>query len=95
MSVFGYALACALPAFCVAFVVTAAMRRLAPRWGLVDQPAARKVHTTPTPLGGGLGVVSGFVVPLAAAEILIRSTIGQEGLLRWLPTAWGCLGAGG
>lgn len=88
MSVFGYALACALPAFGVACVVTAAMRRLAPRWGLVDQPAARKVHTTPTPLGGGLGIVCGFVFPLAAAEILIRSRIGQAGLANWLPPGW-------
>lgn len=40
------------------------MRRLAPRWGLMDHPAARKVHVVPTPLGGGIGIWLGVVVPL-------------------------------
>lgn len=88
MSVLGYALACALPAFCVSLIVTAAMRRLAPRWGLIDQPAARKVHSTPTPLGGGLGIVCGFVLPLAAAQMLALTNPGQSGLKAWLPPEW-------
>src|SRR3990172_4909613 len=88
MSVLGFALACALPAFCVALVVTAGMRRLAPRWGLLDQPGARKVHSTPTPLGGGLGIVCGFVIPLAAAEVLVRTSVGESGLPQWLPSEW-------
>ncbi len=41
------------------------MRRLAPRWGLVDAPdAARKVHSRPTPLGGGAAVWFAVVAPL-------------------------------
>ncbi|MFH5806539.1 MraY family glycosyltransferase, partial [Alienimonas sp. DA493] len=55
---------------------TGLMRRLAPRWGLVDAPdAARKVHSTPTPLGGGLAVWFAVVGPLlggAAAAALVR-----------------------
>jgi UDP-GlcNAc:undecaprenyl-phosphate GlcNAc-1-phosphate transferase len=88
MSLFGYALACAIPAFCISLAVTAAMRRLAPRWGLVDQPAARKVHTVPTPLGGGLGIVCGFVLPLAAADLLFRWCDAQSALPPWLPANW-------
>ncbi|MFN0050599.1 MAG: glycosyltransferase family 4 protein [Planctomycetales bacterium] len=49
--------------------VTAAMRRLAPRWGLLDQPNARKVHQVPTPLGGGIGVLLGVVLPLAGFQL--------------------------
>lgn len=52
----------------VSTCVTAAMRRLAPRWGLVDQPNARKVHVVPTPLGGGVGILLGVVLPLAVVQ---------------------------
>jgi UDP-GlcNAc:undecaprenyl-phosphate GlcNAc-1-phosphate transferase len=59
--------ACVVPAFVISCGTTALMRRWAPRWGLIDKPAARKVHTTPTPLGGGIGIFLGFVLPVAAA----------------------------
>ena len=64
-----FILACLLPSFVVAFFATAGMRRLAPRLGLIDQPAARKVHVTPTPLGGGVGIWLGVVLPLTAAHL--------------------------
>jgi UDP-GlcNAc:undecaprenyl-phosphate/decaprenyl-phosphate GlcNAc-1-phosphate transferase len=64
-----FVLACLVPSFLVSLGVTAAMRSIAPRIGLVDQPGARKVHVTPTPLGGGIGIVCGVVVPLVCAEI--------------------------
>lgn len=63
--------ACFVPAFLVAFLTTAAMRKLSPRWGLMDQPAARKVHKTPTPLGGGIGIWLGVVLPMTAAQIAV------------------------
>jgi UDP-GlcNAc:undecaprenyl-phosphate GlcNAc-1-phosphate transferase len=75
--------ACTLSGFAVSTAVTALLRRLAPAWGLVDQPNARKVHVVPTPLGGGLGIVIGVLLPLAAAQIAVWS-IGR-GLL---PTGW-------
>ena len=31
--------------------------------GLVDLPGDRKVHSTPTPMGGGIAVFAGLVVP--------------------------------
>lgn len=64
-----FVLACVLPAFLVSVLVTAAMRTLAPRWGLIDQPAARKFHKAPTPLGGGIGIWCGVVLPLLAAHL--------------------------
>jgi UDP-GlcNAc:undecaprenyl-phosphate GlcNAc-1-phosphate transferase len=64
-----FAAACVLPALCISALATAAMRWLAPRWGLIDQPAARKVHLKPTPLGGGIGIWLGVVVPFAVAQL--------------------------
>jgi len=63
--------ACTLSGLLVSTVVTGFMRRLAPRWGLVDQPNARKVHVQPTPLGGGIGIACGVVLPLLAAQLAV------------------------
>lgn len=65
-----FAAACFIPSFLIAFLVTAAMRKIAPKVGLIDQPAARKVHVTPTPLGGGLGIVAGFMIPVAMVPLV-------------------------
>lgn len=62
---------CLVSGFLVSVTTTALVRRLAPRWGLIDQPAARKVHETPTSLGGGIGIWLGMVLPLAAAHLLL------------------------
>ncbi|RRQ21637.1 glycosyltransferase family 4 protein [Thiohalobacter thiocyanaticus] len=40
------------------------MVRLAPVLGMVDKPDPRKVHTTPIPRVGGVGIVIGTLVPL-------------------------------
>lgn len=61
---FLFVLLCFVPACIVSALGTALMRRLAPRWGLMDHPAARKVHVIPTPLGGGIGIWLGVVLPL-------------------------------
>lgn len=97
-----------LPSALVALLAGFAMRRLAPRWGLVDKPGARKVHTTPTPLGGGVAIWLGVLVPFAlgtGALLLVRTgAIDAEivpafarehlgGLWRQLPRLWVLLGA--
>ena len=51
-------------------LVTALMRKLSPQWGLVDRPNARKVHLVPTPLGGGLGIAVGILIPLGGISLL-------------------------
>ena len=61
------------------------MRRWAPRWGLVDQPAARKVHTTPTALGGGVGIWLGVVLPIAIAQLAAWLIVNIPDLERQLP----------
>lgn len=55
-----------LPSFVVAWAAGFLVRAWAPRWGLIDRPGHRKVHTQPTALGGGLAIWLGMVVPLAA-----------------------------
>ena len=39
---------------------------------LVDDPGQRKIHDTPVPLAGGLTVLTGMLLPLAAGAILIK-----------------------
>ncbi len=63
-----FVLAAILPSLIVSALATAMVRRWAPRLGLVDQPAERKVHLVPTPLGGGIGIWLGLVLPLAAGQ---------------------------
>lgn len=41
------------------------MVRIAPRVGMIDRPDSRKVHTTPIPRAGGVGIVIGSLVPIA------------------------------
>ena len=74
---------CLLSAFWVSFLTTGLMRLIAPRIGLIDKPAARKVHLVPTPLGGGIGIWCGVVLPLAVAQILIWAW--RKSPPDWLP----------
>jgi UDP-GlcNAc:undecaprenyl-phosphate GlcNAc-1-phosphate transferase len=50
--------------FALTFLVVPLVHRYA-RWhGIVDVPSARKVHSVPTPLLGGVAVFVGFAVPV-------------------------------
>src|SRR6187200_1211402 len=60
-----------LPSFFVALVATFFVRRNAVRFGLIDLPNDRKVHTTPTPRGGGLAVWCGVVGTFAVAQLML------------------------
>ncbi len=55
----------------LSFVLSAAGTRMmvsiAPKIGFVDKPGGRKIHAAPKPLGGGVGIVVGVVVPLLGA----------------------------
>src|SRR5262245_1865832 len=75
LSIFGVAVAASL-------IGTPVARRLAQRWGVLDQPSHRKVHLRPTPLLGGLAVYAGFWVAVllvtrsevAAPEVFLPAT---------------------
>jgi UDP-GlcNAc:undecaprenyl-phosphate/decaprenyl-phosphate GlcNAc-1-phosphate transferase len=73
-------------AFITSLLFTPLIRRLAPGLGLVDHPGLRKVHVTPTPMGGGIAVFLGLLVP-----VLLVSFAG--GMIRLAPAALGELRA--
>lgn len=66
----GTALLYGLLAFMVTLFTTPAVRALARRFGVIDDPATspeRKLHRQPTPLLGGLAILLGVVVAVLAA----------------------------
>ena len=52
------------------FAVTPIVRRLALRFGAVDQPSDRKVHPKATPTMGGIAMYVGFLVGLGLSQVL-------------------------
>ena len=97
-----------VPTALVSWATTWWIRFNAERLGLVDQPGERKVHQTPTPLGGGIGIWAGIVVIFAAATIVvllreqswIQSILPEfavrylDGFATKLDSLWVLLGAG-
>lgn len=55
--------------FIISWIVTLLMIRIAPRIGFVDKPGGRKIHANPKPLGGGVAIVAGFVIPLIVVMV--------------------------
>jgi UDP-GlcNAc:undecaprenyl-phosphate GlcNAc-1-phosphate transferase len=68
----GWAYLAAL-AFALALVGVPMVRALARRWGVLDAPAARKVHAVATPLLGGAAVYAAF-----AATVLFNFTFSLQ-----------------
>ncbi len=75
----------AVPPCLLAWLATWGMRRWAPRLGLVDHPAARKVHTSPTPLGGGVGIWFGVLATFAIGELAVLLLTSQPEWAAQLP----------
>lgn len=80
-----FVFACLFSSFLISFLATAAMRKLAPKWGLIDQPAQRKVHSKPMPLGGGVGIWLGVIVPIASAQLIAYVIIKSGMTPSWVP----------
>src|ERR1043166_4292936 len=51
-------------AVAISMVVIPLMARLAPRIGMIDRSAPRKVHAAPIPRAGGMGIVLGALIPI-------------------------------
>ena len=67
-----------ISALVVAIGATPVARRLAPRLGLVDEPAARQMHHVATPLLGGIAIYLAFVLALVffGDRFYIRQVVG-------------------
>ncbi len=67
-----------LSAFILAAGATPVMKRVAFRLGIVDLPAARKVHTRPMPLMGGVAIYGAFIISLALLgdRAYVREVVG-------------------
>lgn len=68
-----------LPSMFVAWAAGYVVRRCAPPLGLVDRPGHRKVHSNPTPTGGGLAIWLGIVLPLALGQLALGWLINLRG----------------
>ena len=60
--------------FAISWLLTFAVKRVAPRLGFVDKPGGRKIHANPKPLGGGVAIFWAFALPLLAAVIGAKVT---------------------
>ncbi|MFN6131201.1 MAG: MraY family glycosyltransferase [Planctomycetota bacterium] len=73
-----------LPAFLVSVFAVGWVARHAQRLGLLDRPNARKVHATPIPLGGGLGIWAGLVAVFAVGTLATWMLSSNPVWMRWL-----------
>lgn len=55
------------------FLALPAWRAWCLRAGLVDDPGHRKIHSTPVPLAGGLAVLTGLLLPVLAAVVVLQT----------------------
>ena len=73
------------PAFVVSVIAVGLVRRAAERLGLLDKPGARKVHTTPIPLGGGLGIWAGVMATFTVGSLVALMLRNSPAIAGWLP----------
>ena len=71
-----------LQSFVVALALTALIRRLALRWGILDNPGERKMHVAPMPLLGGVAIYLAF--NLVIIGDLIALEIIRGGGVNWI-----------
>ena len=69
---FNIYLAAFASALVASFVALPLWRAWCIRTGLVDDPGHRKIHDTPIPLAGGLAVLTGLLLPLVIATVLLK-----------------------
>ena len=59
-------------ALVTAFVALPIWRAWCIHSGLVDDPGHRKIHDAPIPLAGGLAVLTGLLLPLVVATVMLK-----------------------
>lgn len=83
MNISKYALLFLISAI-LCLILTPLGKRLARKFGAIDQPDARRVHSTPTPRWGGLGIYASVLIALTTTAYL-QPTIGREFVVAGLP----------
>jgi UDP-GlcNAc:undecaprenyl-phosphate GlcNAc-1-phosphate transferase len=71
----------------LALVLTPAVRALGRRWGLVDVPAGRKIHTESVPRIGGVGVTLAAMLALVLAAA--SGQVSGADVRGWVPVLLG------
>lgn len=71
----------------ISWLLTALLIRWAPRLGLVDYPSERKVHTQPTPRGGGLAIFAALFLALLALAVFFNFRFSFFFNLPWILAA--------
>ena len=69
------------PSFLISLIVVGWVRKNAVWLGLMDQPNERKVHTTPVPRGGGIGIATGVVLTFAIGALVTWIANGERSLI--------------
>ena len=66
-----------VPSFLISYFTVAIVRQSAQMLGLMDKPGHRKIHVTPIPLGGGLGIWAGLVgtFALGTAAVFVDESV--------------------
>jgi UDP-GlcNAc:undecaprenyl-phosphate/decaprenyl-phosphate GlcNAc-1-phosphate transferase len=73
-----------LPAALLSFLLCALMRTIAPKIGYVDKPTSRKDHQKPMPYGGGVAIITTFIILILLAVFLIYfDKLSNIGALSW------------
>ncbi|MGB7160371.1 MAG: MraY family glycosyltransferase [Tepidisphaeraceae bacterium] len=82
--------------FVIAWTLTLAMKRVAPRIGFVDKPGHRKIHHNPKPLGGGVAIFWAVALPLLAVIVYCNIYDAQNwsGTIRVDTTVYAAYAAG-
>lgn len=73
-----------LTAFVLALILTPLTARLAVRWGMLDRPAPRRVHSSPTPRHGGVPIFIAFIAALGVSLPFPRSDVNEPAKLAGL-----------
>ena len=84
---FNFFLAAFAGAFVIALLALPLWRKWCWRINLVDDPGQRKIHHAPMPLAGGLAVLTGLLLPLAAGALVLR--LGMDAPTQTFPIAHG------
>jgi len=69
---FNFFLAAFAGALLTALLALPPWRKWCLRMDLVDDPGRRKIHDAPVPLAGGLAVLTGILLPLAVATMILK-----------------------